>query len=417
MNAVPIHFRLHHTEAVTSFAKLVKEDARFSVVLPGSAEADKPAGLVIVEVGGTQDVPVIAVLAANPSVREIFVIGPAQNADLILGCMRAGATEYLPLPLKVGEFRAALDRFATRNTRSATERNAGQPQPTRPGRIIHILGGKQGTGVTTIAVNLGVEASQLEDARPAALVDMRQPQGEVPLFLDVHYTHTWAAATHNAHRLDDAFMQSLMVRHASGLDILAAPDRSEDTGAAAPQAVAAMLSIMRSMYSTVFVDGSPFVDEISLAAMREADVVLLVSELSLPCLANTRRLLETLDSVDPEVADKVQLVVNRYTTKAGVTIAEAEELLGRPVVWKIDEDYIAAVNSINMGTPLRDTAPKSPLTRNIAKLAATFSRPATSSSPMKPKSGFMGKLFRASQAEAGTDEQQTPMHILQGAGG
>ena len=416
MNAVPIHFRLHHTEAASFFAKLVKDDMRFSAVLPGSAGADKPSGLIVVEVGGTQDVAVIAVLAANPSVHEIFVIGPAQNADLILGCMRAGATEYLPLPLKVGEFRAALDRFATRNTRSASERGIAQPQPGRPGRIIHILGGKQGTGVTTLAVNLGVEASLLDDTRPAALVDMRQPQGEVPLFLDVHYTHTWAAATHNAHRLDDAFMQSLMVRHASGLDILAAPDRSEDTGAAAPQAVGTMLAILRTLYSTVFVDGSPFVDEISLAAMREADAVLLVSELSLPCLANTRRLLETLDSVDPEVADKVQLVINRYTPKAGVSIGEAEELLGRPVAWKVDDDYLAAVNSINQGTPLRDAAPKSPLTRNIAKLAATFGRP-VSAKNQKSQAGLLGKLFRSSRTEAGAEGEETPMHVLQGAGG
>ncbi len=437
MNAVPIHFNLLNRQAVAPFAALVQGDPRFRVILPDSGEATSVAGLVVLEVGGAQHVPAIAALLADPAVTEVFVIGPAQDAGLILDVMRAGATEYLPVPIKVSEFRAALERFVARHTRPQPRR-AQQPsaQPVQAGRIVHLIGGKQGTGVTTLATNLGVEASLLTDTRPAALVDMRQPQGEVPLFLDVHYTHTWAAATHNAHRLDDTFMQSLMVRHASGLDILAAPDRSEDTGSAAPQAVATMLQILRTLYSTIFVDGSPFIDEMALAAMREADIVLMVTELSLPCLANTRRLLETLDSVDPDIADKVQVIVNRYTTKAGVTIGEAEELLGRSVAWKVDEDYIAAISSINQGAPLRDTAPKSPLTRNIAKLATTFARTET---VQKPTAGLLGKLFRNRTEAADNDltpaaqtvtkrsstvarngetpESQIPMHVLQGAGG
>lgn len=436
MNAVSIHFRLHHAEAAASFARLVQDDTRFNAVLPATSGAASPAGLVVVEVCGLQDISAIATLLSTPAVQEVFVIGPSQNADFILGSMRAGATEYLPLPLKASEFRAALDRFETRNTKSAVL--ATTQTPLRPGRIVHLIGGKQGTGVTTLAVNLGVEASALNDTRPAALVDMRQPQGEVPLFLDVHYTHTWAAATYNASRLDEAFMQSLMVRHASGLDILAAPDRSEDTGSATPQAITTMLRILRTLYSTIFVDGSPFVDEMALAAMREADVVLMVTELSLPCLANTRRLLETLDSVDPDIADKVQLIVNRYTPKAGVTIPEAEELLGRPVAWKIDDDYVAAVSSINQGAPLRVAAPKSPLTRNIAKMATTFGRPVAVE---KSSPGLLGRLFRsADRANSAADqnsvtrprdikdtsiqfgsdvetESQAPMHVLQGAGG
>lgn len=434
MNAVSIHFRLHHTQAAASFAALVKDDARFAAVLPDTPEAATPAGLVVVEVSGERDVDSIAALLASPLVQEVFVIGPAQDANFILASMRAGATEYLPLPLKVSEFRAALERFAARNARN--DRAPAQPHtaPARPGRIVHLIGGKQGTGVTTLAANLGVESSLLKDTRPAALVDMRQPQGEVPLFLDVHYTHTWAAATHNAHRLDETFMQSLMVRHSSGLDILAAPDRSEDTGASAPQAIATMLQILRTLYSTIFVDGSPFVDEMALAAMRESDAILVVTELSLPCLANTRRLLETLDSVDPEISDKVQIIVNRFTAKAGVTIAEAEELLDKPVAWKVDEDYLAAINAINQGMPLRDAAPKSALTRNIQKLAATFGNPVKAT---KPAEGLFGKLLKSKKTteeaqaplsiaarkpqgmrrDETQNPAQTPMHVLQGAGG
>lgn len=428
MTATPIHFRLHHTQGAASFAKLVADDARFAAVLPGTPQAAHPAGLVLVEVKENADVALIPSLLASPLVQEIFVIGPAQDANFILTSMRAGATEYLPMPLKVSEFRAALERFVARNARSA-HAVASVPETTsrQPGRIVHLVGGKQGTGVTTLATNLGVESAMLDAGRPAALVDMRQPQGEVPLFLDVHYTHTWAATTHNANRLDETFMQSLMVRHASGLDILAAPDRSEDTGAAAPQAIATMLRILRTQYATTIVDGSPVVDELSLAAMREADSVLMVTELSLPCLASSRRLLDTLDSIDPEITDKIQIIVNRYTDKAGVTLSEAEELLGTSVAWKIDEDYIASLHAINQGQPLRDAAPKSALTKSVARLAASFGTGIEDTA----RTGLFGKLLgkkRAAtvpsrkaeslQRATGDDTRNTiPMHVLQGAGG
>ena len=348
---------------------------------------DGPAGLVVMELDGTtkSGLDRAANLLKEGRAAEVFVTATVKDPDLIIAAMRAGISEFLPWPVEPADLDAALNRFVERRGHSAPD---PRTEPVgQQGRVIHVLGVKGGVGATTLAVNLAVQARLANSAQPVALVDAALPVGEIPLFLDLDYTYTWAEAVRDTSRLDATFMESLMVRHDSGLDVLCAPDRIEDAEILNAEGLSAALDLLRRMYSLVVVDGSPYLDDLSLTAVRGADEILLATELSLPGLAVVRRLLESFANMDDGLAAKTRLVVTRHQSKGGITPEEAEQLLGIPVFWKIANDYPGTLEAINQGAPLIQAAPKSPVTKAVAALAAHYA-------PEKAKTRGKGLLSR-----------------------
>lgn len=357
-------------------------------------EQDAPElGLVIIELGraSDNDFELIPRLMADERVGEIFVTARQKDPDLILQAMRAGVSEYLSKPFVAEEIANALAGYAERHRTRATV----PPVVAKPtgGRLLHVMGAKGGIGATTIVVNLGLHA--MRSNGNAAVLDMRLPQGDVPLMLDMQYAHTWADGVRTPGRLDATFLRSLAETHSSGLDVLAAPDAQDDIESLTAPNVSALLRIMRSVYSVTVVDGGPYADELALASMREADTILLVTDLALPALAGARRLLDDIAIAAPTLRERIKLVVNRLCPKSGVDVGEAERLLECPVYGSIDDDYGTAVSAINQGKSLLEVAPRSPATKSFTRLAERLlPDPKLSTPATGAKSSFLARFMK-----------------------
>lgn len=389
----PIRIILRDHDAQRRVTALVERHPRFTAT---RADDTRSGGACLYEMGDDHDSDLARIrrMLYTGLVHEVFVTAGEKSPDLIIAAMRAGASEFLPAPCDDDDLAAALSRFVERYDAPQTTAPTAAQGEDAGGRIIHVIGGKGGVGATTVAVNLAVELAG--GGESVALMDMRVPLGEVPLFLDIEYANTWGEAARDISRLDATFLASLMVRHASGLDILPSPSRPDDAEAVSADAVDALMARLRADYAVTVVDGNPHLDDISVAAMDHADDIYLVCVLSLPCLANVRKLLENFDAMRPGLAGKVRLVVNRHLSKAEISVREAEELLGRKVFWRIENDYAATLSAINQGRPLRQCAPTSPVARSIARLAATLGH--TAQTEAAPARGILSRLVSRTRA-------------------
>lgn len=386
-------------------AILVTRQGGFRLVSPDEDEL----GLAIIELGRTSDndFELIRSLDADPRVTEIFVTARKKDPDLIIEAMRAGATEFLSQPLRPEDMGAALEgyllRCRTRESAPLTTNETG-------GRIVHVVTAKGGVGGTTVAVNLGTLAARRGEE--TVLVDMRLPQGDVPLFLDMAYTHTWASALRDLARLDVTFLRSLVEHHASGLNVLPSPDPEDGIENMSAHGVKAMLGLMRNAFATTVVDGGPYTDELALASMQQAELVLLVTELALPSLSGARRILDDIQRGAPQVADRVRLVVNRVCPRTGVDIEEAEQLLERKVFCAIPDDYTAAVSAINQGVPLTEAHPRSAAARALVQLAER-TLPGPVGKGEATGGGFLSRLLRRGEGTAQRTTQDAA-HVMGG---
>ena len=302
-------------------------------------------------------------------VGEFLLTAPRTDSDLLIQAMRMGAKEFIPQPIQAEEVRMCLEKALARR---GTGKGAGLEE--KAGVVIDVLGAKGGVGATTTAVNLAASLNARKEVDSVALIDMNLLFGDVPLFLDLKPAYSWGEIVKNIARLDSTFLMGVLTKHPSGIYVLPPPTQLERGGAANPETIEKILYLMKKEFDYIVIDSGQSLDSASLRILSLSDVVLLVSILSLPCLINVRRLLETFSDLGYPPWERVQVVVNRYHKKLAITRKEAEEGIDRKVSWLIPNDYQSTMAAINQGKLLAEVAGRAEVTKNIQELAASLLR-------------------------------------------
>jgi pilus assembly protein CpaE len=284
----------------------------------------------------------------------------AQRRRIIDPFDASGAREFLPEPVQAKTVTDAVARALARREKS---------QHTLPaGKILMFVGAKGGAGVTTVGTNFAIALTK-QDAGKVVIVDMDLQLGEVALGLSLKPPFSVLEGLKNEDRLDGDFLASLLVRHTSGLTVLASPEQytSFDPGSSA---VKKLFSILRRQFAFVVVDAGTPHGEAEDALFELADTVYLVTEVSIPALRNARRLLQYM--AGRERIPYVEVILNRFNIRDNdIDETSTTKALGRPVDWKIPNDFPSVRTAENTGVPL--AMKDSPISRIVGKMASTAS--------------------------------------------
>jgi pilus assembly protein CpaE len=305
-------------------------------------------------------------LLNSDEVAEVFLISKISDPAVLMQAIKIGAKEFFLLPLKEEEVQQALEKFKEKWEKINRKKS---PQL---GKIITIFGCKGGVGATTVAVNLGVNLAQKESVKSVALIDMNMMFGEIPLFLELDPGYHWGEIVKNISRLDSTFLMNILAKHSSGVHVLPSPATLSDSRSAIPDMMSHLIGFMQKLFDFVIIDAGQFVDEISLKIMELSDNILLISLLSLPCISNANKILQSISELKTFPEERVKIVINRYLSKSDIPLDDAEESLHKKTFWTIPNDYSTTVSAINNGTPLYMAAPRAQITRSMNDLADTF---------------------------------------------
>jgi pilus assembly protein CpaE len=308
--------------------------------------------------GGGPPPDAIGALAQALPDAAILATGPTTSAEFVIGVMRAGALDLLRRPVDRAELAAAVDKIV--------RLRRGRTAPTRAGHLTAAYATKGGLGVTTVATSLAV---CLAEGAPdgALLVDLDTRQSDVATFLDLRPKYSVLDAFGGVDRMDEAFLRSLLVRHASGLWVLPGPLRME-RGQLSGEQTKAGLEIIRSRFDHVVLDLRHDVDPTTVAALETADVVLFLVGLSVSALRSGAAGLAAFRQLGLDL-DRVRVVVMREDTGGDVSLKQVREVLGLPVYWRTPSDYPTALAAVNGGQPVVTASPRSKLAKNLRQLA------------------------------------------------
>src|SRR3990172_2814361 len=203
----------------------------------------KPAAALITL--GTNAEPAIRLMQKlNVECPGTAIISAAQNAsgDLILQSLRAGAREFLHLPIIADELATVLDRISTFS--------ASQPDvPKKKGRMVAVFSSKGGCGTSFMATNIAGSI-----AARTVLVDLNLQAGDLPLFLGVDPKYSIADMIENRDRLDDALIASFVTPYSSRLSLLAAPKEADSADEIEPEHIFNVLQRLRESYDYIVLD-------------------------------------------------------------------------------------------------------------------------------------------------------------------
>jgi pilus assembly protein CpaE len=201
----------------------------------------------------------------------------------------------------------------------------------------------------------------------------------------------------NAARMDRVLFERSLVRHSSGVHLLAAPHLYADVGHVTTEGVHQALTLARAAFPYVVIDLDPLFQDEQLSVIHEADVILVILRLDFASLRNARRCLDHLERMSI-TKDHVRLVVNRYGQPGEVPAAKAEEALGVKIFHSIPDDPKTINRANNNGVPVVLQSPSAKVSKSIAALAARLNgrSQGTDSVPenlMHPNRGSPGRWF------------------------
>jgi pilus assembly protein CpaE len=270
--------------------------------------------------------------------------------------MRAGAREFLTIPFPQSTLAEALVRAAARRPAAREQKKAG-------GKLLVFMGAKGGAGVTTIACNFAVALAQDASER-TLLIDLDLPLGDAALNLGIVTEYSTINALQDFNRLDPSFLSKLLVKHSSGLFVLAAPGKFPQYHAE-NEAIDKLLAVAREEFDNVVVDVGSRLDLTGTDLFKNAYTVYLITQAGIPELRNSNRLISQFFSSG---GPKLEIVINRYEPRSlGVSEEHITKALTRPAQWKIPNDYGAVRKMQITATPL--TLTDSPISRLIRQMA------------------------------------------------
>jgi len=271
----------------------------------------------------------------------VMVYSAQTNPDMLVRCMRAGAREFLTLPFASGVMAEALVRASAR-------RSTIRPVKKSLGKLLVFLGAKGGAGTTTLACNFAVSLAQ-ESGQSTLLIDLDLPLGDAALNLGIVAEYSTVNALQNANRLDSAFLATLLIKHSSGVSVLAAPGKFPQYQATNDQ-IDRLLIVARQDFDNVVVDVGSRLDLTGTALFKEATAIYLVTQVGIPELRNSNRLISSFFTAG---GPKLEIVINRWAPKTlGVAEEHITKALTRPAQWKIPDDYATVRRMQNTATPL-----------------------------------------------------------------
>ena len=349
----------------------------------------KTCDLWILEIGEDpkKEFELIQTIKSLGTEKEVFLTSSRLEPDLLIQALRAGAKEFFPQPVNKEEVRNALIKF-----KELRESEKVVKEKKKNGKIIDIVGSKGGVGTTTVAVNLATSLAQSEGNPLVALVDMNLLFGEIPVFLDIESGFNWAEVARNISRIDSTYLMSILTKHSSGVYVLPSPTGLDGVNVATPEIIEKLFEEMQEIFDFVIIDGGQSIDEISFKIFEMADMVLLVSILSLPCLTNVKRLLWTFKRLGNPPEENIQIIVSRFIKKSEISLQEAERSINKEIFWIVPNDYLTTMSAINLGKTLSNVSGGSEISKNFVALAAKF-REKEAKGIGKEKTGIIEKVL------------------------
>ncbi|GAA2727111.1 AAA family ATPase [Actinocorallia aurantiaca] len=358
--------------------------------------AADPAELVVIIGPHVELSGAFAFAAARRSDRpEVGVVLVREKVDVgVMGeAMRAGIREVVP----DRDFQALMDACRRCWEVSRGIQKAGRPEappsPGRDGKIVVMFAAKGGCGKTVLSTNLGVALAEREGLH-VCLVDLDLAFGDVAIMLRLSPQRTIVHAVPMAGRLDETGMQSMLVRHESGLATVLAPVSPGESEQVSGPLVTELLGMLKRSFDVVLVDTPSQLSEHVLAAMDVADRHLLPVTPEVTALKGLRVTLDMLDLLGYPPAAR-SFLLNRADIKAGLSVADIEKVVGAPATVHLPHSQDVPA-SVNRGVPLVRQDPGHAFSQAVARVALAVTE---GNEAVRDPGGR--KLFRRSRAGRG----------------
>lgn len=233
--------------------------------------------------------------------------------------------------------------------------------------IYTFLAAAGGVGATTLALET---AGLLVRRGSTCVVDLNLQSGSCAEYLDLKPAFDMSEVENNPDRLDSQLLETMIVRHSTGICVVSAPPDPASAGMTDPALVARILDLAAEHFRNVVIDLPRIWLSWTDSVLLGSDHLYVVGELTAPCLRQIQRLNETiLRRTDNAKSPKV--ILNRVDNRkqAGwLTIDDARNVLGDHLAGHVSNQHSVVRQALDRGVTLTEQAPKNLVTQDMRSI-------------------------------------------------
>jgi pilus assembly protein CpaE len=280
---------------------------------------------------------------------------------------RSGAADWVSADADPQEI---LDIIARRQARTAEARLAQRSESRSV--AISFVPSAGGVGNTTLLVETGVylKTNKATRNRKICLVDLDFQSSNICDYLDIEPRLQIQEISTDPERLDSQLFDIFVSRHASGLDVIAAPRAKFEYCDLDVSALDTLFSIAASRYDLILIDLPITWFAWTPNVIAASDAALVVGVNTVPGLRQTGEALAAIREV-PHAPSRIAVAVNRCQRRLIGGIARrhhVETVLGNEQIVYIGEEPMA-VEAVNTGSPMALNKSHRAIGKDIAALA------------------------------------------------
>jgi len=291
----------------------------------------------------------------------VVVVTQSFDAEVARSLLQMRVADFLVKPVQPIE----LVRTCARVARSAVAE-------TKEAQIYTFIPAVGGAGVTTLAIQTALLLlNSGQRVRPTVcLVDLDFQHGACADYLDLEPRLDLKEIEPRPERLDRQLLEIMLSHHASGLEVIAAPNRPAEMRSFDPDMVTRLLDLVSSHFDYVVIDMPrtwfSWTDSVLLGSNR----TFIVSEMTVPSIRQAKALVAAIrerlgDGPQPRV------VVNRFEQRMfdpGLKKADVEQALGADFAGTIPNNYRLVREAIDRGVPLDEVKAGNNISAQLKKL-------------------------------------------------
>lgn len=320
----------------------------------------------------------MSILGSSYPEVPVFALLRSNDPDLILQCLRQGASEFLIQPFTGDQFRGALAKVSRFHPARAAE-------PESRTRVYCVMPAKGACGATTVACHLAY-ALKRHGGGKILLADLDGLTGTLAFLLKLKSSYSFVDALAHAGSLEADVWKALVIP-CQGIDVLLSPENPVD-GIGDATDPGPILGYSRRAYDAVVLDTGGAYGDWNLSLARMCDDLVLVATSELAALHAVLRAQSYLRSNGADWS-KTRLVINRYSNQAGLRREAIETALRAAVFETLPSDYEVIQHSLMEGKPVPSG---SHFGKGVARLAQHLAGGQQAGEKRSMLSGFLKRL-------------------------
>lgn len=350
-----------------------------------TAQADtldfEGATVIVVDLDAGQDEEMAALGRLMTRVGQwppVIAVTQSFDENVARTLMQMRVADFLVKPVAAIDLVRACARVAKR---------PGSGNEPTDAQIYTFLPAVGGAGVTTLAVQTAMLLLNSGGPRvkpSTCLVDLDFQHGAVADYLDIEPRLNLAEIEPRPDRLDRQLLEIMLSYHASGLAVVAAPNRPAEMRSFDPDVVTRLLDLVSTNFEYVVFDMPRTWFSWTDSVLLGSNKLFIVSETTVPGLRHAKQLVA---AIKERLGDgpKPQVIVNRFQERmfsSGLRRSDLEQTLGDAFACAIPNDYNLVREAIDRGVPLDEVKQGNKITAQIKKLVLGGAAKAADAKPV-----------------------------------